>query len=165
MKDFINQIQLALQNPSLYYLTLFASLALPDICGAMSSENGESSKEKYIQWYDQYMAHKCQFFTGEDCYYFRCSLLHQGSSQHQRSEYRRIIFVEPSATTNIFHCNILNDALNLDVSVFCNDLIQSVENWLQVYENTELYKRNYERLIKRYPNGLPPYIGGVPVIS
>jgi hypothetical protein len=165
MRDLIGQIREALQNPRLYYLTLFASLALPDICGAISSDNGEASGQKYIDWYNKYVADSCPFLTGEDCYRFRCSLLHQGSTQHPKGKYSRIVFVEPSATTNVFHCNILNDALNLDVRVFCTDMIQGVENWLQENENTELYKKNYNRFIRRYPNGLRPYIGGVPVIS
>ncbi len=165
MRDLIGQIREALQNPRLYYLTLFASLALPDICGAISSENGEANREKYIDWYNSYVAHTCHFLTGEDCYRFRCSLLHQGSSQHSKSTYTRIIFVEPSATTNIFHCNVLNDALNLDVRIFCSDMVQGVEDWLQQHENTELYQKNYNRFIRRYSNGLRPYFLGVPVIS
>ena len=103
--------------------------------------------------------------NGDDCYYFRCSLLHQGSSQHNKSNYKRVLFVEPSATTNIFHNNVINDALNIDVKIFCNDLIGGAEKWLEENENTDLYKKNYDRFMKRYPNGLPPYIVGIPVIS
>ena len=165
MRDFISQIQEALQNPNLYYIALFSSLSLPDICGAIGSDNGEASRDKYIDWYDRYVAHKCPFFTGEDCYLFRCSLLHQGSTQHPRSSYKRVLFVEPSSTTNVFHCNILNDALNLDVRIFCQHMVEGVENWLQEYETTELYQTNYNRFIRRYPNGLAPYIIGIPIIS
>lgn len=165
MKEFLEQIRIGLQA-NLYYLSLFAALAIPDICGAIVSENGIASPDKYKDWFNKYAARKYEgFLTAEDCYLFRCSLLHQGSSQHPKSGYSRILFVEPSATTNVFHCNILNDALNIDVRIFCNDIIEGAKIWLQRYENTELYKRNYDKFMRRYPNGLAPYIVGVPVIG
>ncbi|MCX6724324.1 MAG: hypothetical protein NT155_04125 [Candidatus Staskawiczbacteria bacterium] len=165
MKDFLQQIKKGL-DVDLYYLSLFSALAIPDICGSMGSENGEANKEKYKEWFDKYIAPKYNdFLDGEDCYYFRCSLLHQGSSQHVKSNYKRVLFIEPSATTNIFHNNILNDALNIDVKIFCNDLVSGAEKWLEENENTDIYKNNYIKFMQRYPKGLPPYIGGVSVIS
>lgn len=164
MRNLLRQIETALDS-DLYYVALFASLSLPDICGAIESEDGRATKEKYEEWFDKYVGHKCPFITGEDCYRFRCSLLHQGSSQHPKGTYSRVIFVEPSATTNVFHCNILNDALNVDVRIFCADILSGVEQWLQENEGTELYKKNYGKFMRRYPDGLAPYIVGVPVIS
>lgn len=165
MRDFLVQIKKGL-DVNLYLLSLFSALAIPDICGAMGSENGEANAEKYKAWFDKYIAPKYNnFLNGEDCYYFRCSLLHQGSSQHNKSNYKRVLFVEPSAATNIFHNNIMNDALNIDVRIFCSDLISGAEKWLEENENTDLYKKNYDKFMRRYPNGLPPYIVGVPVIS
>jgi len=165
MRDFLAQIKRGLDQ-NLYFLSLFSALAIPDICGAMGSENGEASAEKYKAWFDKYVSPKYNnFINGEDCYYFRCSLLHQGSSQHKKSNYKRVLFVEPTATTNIFHNNIMNDALNIDVRIFCDDLISGAGKWLKENENTDLYKKNYDKFMRRYPDGLPPYIVGVPVIS
>jgi len=165
MRDFLTQIKNGL-DANLYLLSLFSALAIPDLCGAMSSENGEASNEKYKAWFDKYVAQKYNgFLSGNDCYFFRCSLLHQGSSQHPNNTYKRVLFVEPSATTNVFHNNIMNDALNIDVRIFCNDLISGAEEWLNENEETELYKKNYDKFMRRYPNGLSPYIVGVPVIS
>ena len=151
---------------NLYYLSLFTVLALPDICGAINSKNGKANKDKYVQWFDKYVAEKYYgFLNGEDCYHFRCSLLHQGSSQHTKSNYSRVLFIEPTATTNVLHCNILNDALNIDVHIFCNDIVEGAEAWLREVEKTELYERNYNKFMRRYPHGLSSYIGGVPVIG
>jgi hypothetical protein len=164
-RDFLTQIKRGLDS-NLYFLVLFSVLAIPDICGAIASENGKATKDKYKAWFDKYVAPKYNgFVSGENCYLFRCSLLHQGSSQHPGSNYKRVIFVEPSATTYIFHNNILNDALNIDVRIFCNDIISGAEEWLNENENTDLYKRNSDIFMRRYPNGLSPYIVGVPVIS
>lgn len=165
MRNFLSQIKKGLDQ-NLYFLSLFSVLAIPDLCGAMTSENGEASAEKYKAWFDKYVAPKYSgFLNGENCYFFRCSLLHQGSSQHPGSSYKRVLFIEPSATTNVFHNNIMNDALNIDVKIFCNDIISGAEEWLGENEETELYKKNYDKFMRRYPNGLRPYIVGVPVIS
>ena len=59
----------------------------------------------------------------------------------------------------------MNDALNIDVRIFCNDIIESAKVWLQQFEETELYKKNYGKFMNRYPDGLTPYIVGVPVIG
>lgn len=148
MRDFLTQIQTALDS-DLYYLALFACLSVPDICGAIGSDNGRAAPRKYKEWFDKYVGHKCPFVTGEDCYRFRCSLLHQGSSQHPESRYSRVLFVEPSVTTLVLHCNILNDALNLDVRIFCRDILSGTEDWLQQCEGTELYKKNYGKFMRR----------------
>ena len=165
MRDFLNQIDSAL-NENLFYVSLLASLAVPDICGAIGSENGRASSEKYADWFDHYIGNAYdQFFDGEDCYKFRCSFLHQGSSQRSDARYSRILFVEPTASSNVFHCNIIDDALNIDVRVFCLDIIAGALRWLDEVEETELYQENYSKFMRRYPNGLSPYIGRVPVIS
>lgn len=173
MKDFFDQIRLSLDH-DLYYLALFGSLAVPDICGAMSSPNGEASGYKYKKWFDDYFPSTYKTRDGkersgncinsEDCYYFRCSMLHQGSSQHSKGRYSRYIFVE--SRSMFMHCNVMeNNALNIDITVFCNSMLEGAEKWLQKYESQEVDKRNFNKFIKRHPLGLQPYIIGVPVIS
>lgn len=165
MRDLINQIRIGLEN-NLYYLALYGSLTLPDICGALESDNGMAKDSKYKKWFNKYVSQKyTNIFDGEDCYFFRCSLLHQGSSQHKKSTYERVIFVEPNITGNVFHKNILNNALNIDVRIFCEDILQGVETWLEENENGDNYKKNYNKYMKRHPNGLAPFIVGTPVIS
>lgn len=164
MKDFLDQIEAALSG-NIYLVALFASLAIPDICGAVDAADGIATKEKYIDWYNKNASHICCYLSGEDCYFFRCSLLHQGSSQHQASTYRRVLFVEPGKTTNVFHCNVLNDALNIDLRIFCTELVKSARTWVAKNENTDLFKKNMAKFMQRYPQGLPPYIVGIPVIS
>ena len=165
LRDFLDQIRKGLEN-HLYLISLFSALAIPDICGAIESDNGEANRQKYESWFNRYVALKYDhFLDGKDCYYFRCSLLHQGSSQHIKNTYKRIIFVEPLGESMILHNNILNDALNIDVKIFCKDLISGAEKWLIENESTELYKINSDKFMRRYPTGLSPYIDGTPVIS
>jgi hypothetical protein len=37
--------------------------------------------------------------------------------------------------------------------------------WLDHVEKTPLYQQNLEASMKRHPDGLPPYIVGIPVIG
>ena len=169
MRDLLEQIERSLEQ-NLYYLALFGVLSLPDICGAVDSDNGEAERSKYIRWFedhvgDRYKSQNQVFLSGEDCYYFRCGILHQGSSQHPKSGYSRILFVEPSASSNVFHCNILNDALNIDVRIFCKDIVDGVRAWLGKVEDTTRFDSNMAKFIRRYPDGLSPYIVGLPVIG
>lgn len=163
MEDFLQQIEKALDY-NLYYIALQASLTLPDICAALEASNGETSKSKYLAWYKQYFKGNI-FLSAEDCYYFRCSNVHQAKTIHANSKYARILFIEPQTTTITAHNCILEDSLCIDVNIFCNDMISSVRSWISSVKGTEPFETNYKGLIKRYPNGLPPYIVGVPIIS
>jgi len=183
MRDVINQLERSLDHP-VYFLSLFAALAIPDIGGALDSEDGAASDERYKSWYERWA--RPQFprmlreslppevrkyvklenpLTGDACYRFRCSSLHQGTTQHPKSPYSRITFVEPGATTNTLHYNILNDALNIDVGLFCREIVAGAREWLTAVEGTDRFKVNYGRFARRYPDGLAPYIVGVPVVG
>ena len=61
--------------------------------------------------------------------------------------------------------NVFNGALNIDVRLFCSEFIGWGRQWLSEVEGTERYKVNYDKFMRRYPNGLPPYIVGLPVIG
>ncbi len=165
MQDVIQQVRDA-NGQGLYYVALFSALALPDICAALESADGQASKNKYVAWFDTHVAPSYNgFLDGETCYYFRCSMLHQGSTQHPRGRYSRIIFVEPGRSSTILHNNILNDALNIDVRIFCEDLCVAAERWWQGAATQPNVQGNLSRFVTRHPIGLAPYIRGVPVIG
>lgn len=172
-------------NLRLYYLSLFTALTIPDIAGALDSDDGQATGARYAAWFEEWirpvfteeaLAHlpaelRSQVpppenpLTGDACYRFRCSLLHQGSSQHPQSPYARIIFIEPGATSNVIHGCIVNNALAIDLPTFCREVISGTRRWLQNVEGTSRYETNYERFAKRHAQGLSPYIGGVPVVG
>ncbi len=164
MQDFLDQIRMAL-NQNLYYVALWACLTIPDICGAIDSIDGQADGAKYVRWFDQYVASNCPYFDGLACYQFRCSMLHQGSTMNPRSNYSRVLFLEPGTTTNILHCNVLMDALNLDLGIFCTAMLDGADRWLGQASGMPQFLHNYDRFVRRYPNGLSPYIVGTPVIG
>jgi hypothetical protein len=164
MRDLLDQIELGLQA-NLYYLSLIATLSIPDMCAALSSPDGTTTGAQYAAWFDANVAAKYGgHLSGETCYQFRCSLLHQGTTQHPKSTYSRIIFVEPNPRHR-FHNIVISDALNLDIPQFCLDIVASARTWIPANENTLAYRRNYPKFIQRFPTGIPPYIVGTPVIG
>lgn len=184
MRTLISQIENSVGSGA-YYLSLFGALAIPDIAGALNSEDGGASGTKYAEWYEQWVRprfaevvrasvpeHARPYIkdvesplTGDACYRFRCSLLHQGSSQHPKSPYSRIIFIEPGTTTTVVHYGQLNDALCIDLNLFCREVTSGARLWLHAAEKTGVYQQNYERFARRHAGGIAPYIGGVPVIG
>lgn len=184
MRLLLEQLEQSLCSQS-YYMSLFTALSLPDIAGALCSEDGFASGAKYKAWYEAWVRprfmetvlesvpeHAREFISdmenpldGESCYLFRCSLLHQGRMEHPKSQFSRIIFIEPGATSNVVHYGIMNDALCIDLDSFCKEVIRGVRLWLDTAESTELYQKNYSKFVKRHPTGLSPFIGGVAVIG
>jgi hypothetical protein len=63
MRDFLDQIEASL-DANLYYVALFVSLAVPDICGTIDSDNGQATKGKYIQWFDKYITPRYRSLRG-----------------------------------------------------------------------------------------------------
>jgi hypothetical protein len=156
------------------------------VCGALESVDGKATPARYKAWFDKYVSSKYragasfasyQTLTGDDCYYLRCSLLHQAITTHQTSRFERIIFT----ANNKGHNNIAapgdldylpidqksrsltgmggKGALQLDLTTFCEDIMQSVELWAQEKKDDAQVTANYARTIKPYPNGFPPFQG------
>ena len=162
MEDLLAQIE-ATNNAGYYYVALFSALTLPDICAALESPNGETTGDRYINWYDHNV--DSDPATGKDIYMFRCSLLHQGRTVHPKSNFARIIFIEPGVTTNVFHNCVVKDALLIDVQLFISDLLAATRQWLVSAQNTETFKKNFAAFVARHPEGLKPYVIGMPIIG
>jgi hypothetical protein len=165
LKDLLDQIERGIGS-SLYYLSLFTALAIPDICGALASRSGEATGKKYRKWFDKYVAPKYGGkLDGKTCYLFRCSLLHQGTTRHSRSKFKRIMFVEPGKLKRTQHNRVLHGALLIDVRLFCLDITAGANLWLEEKKKSTILSKHLKRSIKRYEHGLLPYVGGVPVIG
>ena len=164
MDELLDQIEASL-NSGQFYLALYASLAVPDICGALGSKNGEATGNRYKAWFDKYVAKKYNGnLDGGNCYAFRCSALHQGRAKHRNLGYRQIFFADP-ASGNVFHNNVLNDALNIDVRLFCQDIVNGARAWLKDMINEPNFNANYPHFLKRHKGGLAPYIRGIDVFA
>jgi len=195
MRNVLDQIERALEA-NLYYLALFVSLAIPDICGALGSDDGCATGAKYTKWFDEHVVPQfldtmrrllsealpgpvakslndelgglpsdAPMLTGEICYRFRCSLLHQGRARFPNMPFSRVLFVEPGKSTSVMHMCQSEDALIIDLRLFCREVVRAAQEWLDQVEGTEQFERNYAEFARVHPDGLSPYIRGVPVVG
>ena len=82
-----------------YFAALAIALTLPDICGKAKYPKA-GVRKRYIEWYDEYVGRyeKCPkneadadeeempYLSGEVVYSLRCSLLHQGNPNIEKSD-------------------------------------------------------------------------------
>ena len=171
MDELLRQIRLA-TDAGFYYLALAGALTVPDICGAMAEPDGRATGDRYTRWFDRYVApryvvgpNRQPTLTGTGCWGFRCAFLHQGRLRHPKMGFSRILFLEPRDGNVILHNNVLNDALNIDVRVFCSDIVEGAFAWQRDVDGSPVVEKNRQLFVQRYDSGLAPYIAGLPVIA
>jgi len=150
MKQFVEAVRYAVKGEN-WFGALFMALALPDICGAIETPEA-SNKERYTRWFRQYLRKKYHddFFTADDCYYFRCACLHQGVAldRKARTSYEGAIhFITPRRGVTV-HLNKHGNALQMQIDVFCNDICEAVEEWLATVLEDETMNGRIEELLK-----------------
>lgn len=140
--SYINSIRQAITEKN-GYCALALALALPDICGSIENPSEQSSKKRFVDWYDQYIAPK--FFevfsegvgdlllSGADCYALRCSFLHNGSeditSQRAKDVLDKFYFVQPLENWS-FNTHTRGRILIVQIDRFCHLVCDSVDSWL-----------------------------------
>lgn len=169
MEDILFQIEEALRH-KLYYIALQSTLLLPDICGALNSNNGKATKRKYIEWYEKFYLNKYYGLTGEDCYYFRCANIHQGYFQHTDSSYDKVVFIAHDLGS--IHNVVIRTPYNgeeenwyaLDIKLFCNNMIDAVRTWLKSVKNEPDFIRNYAKMVKLHKNEASFILAGADLV-
>jgi hypothetical protein len=172
VRTLISQTRKAVEA-ELYYVALMSALAIPDIAGALSAENGRATGDRYATWYEEWARPRLlenrgreNPLSGQACYGFRCALLHQGRSQRQSDQYSNILFIEPGHQNySIHYCVVGGGALLIQLAEFIEEVLRGCELWLQSVEGTEPFEKNYQSFARRHPQGLAPYVVGVPVVG
>jgi len=168
MDDLVKALETAVQNEN-WYGALFIALTVPDICGYLESPD-DNSQMRYEQWFTKYMLPKYSshvgrdqtpfiFLSPSDCYALRCALIHEGREeiidQKARESLERFHFTEPPSTS-IIHCNKINNALQLQVDIFCKDVLDGLQDWCQATKDTDEINQRIDSVLKVYPyNQIP----------
>ena len=159
----MDEIERVTQSLEASYLALAGALIIPDLCAALESPRGGTTPERYQRWFDENVAPKCQrLITGEDCYWFRSAFLHQGSSQHPGAKYKRVFFVEGAigldmGTWRRIHAD--QYGLHLHIAYFCELMVSSARDWLDRVRDTDVFRANYDRFMRRHYFDIEPYSG------
>jgi hypothetical protein len=146
----LDEVEAALDS-GLYRVALLTALTIPDIAGALDAPDGVANGARYVAWFDTWAAPRferfgAQVITGEDCYQYRCVLLHQGRGSHPKSRYRQSIFVLPKAGNIMAPVTMQtkSDSVVLDVPDFCRSLTHAASDWLDVVQDSALFRTNSE---------------------
>ncbi len=168
MDDLVKALETAVKNEN-WYGALFVALTVPDICGYLESPD-DCSQARYERWFKNYMLPKYSspvgrentqsiFLSPSDCYALRCALIHEGreeiKDQRARESLERFHFIEPPPNMKI-HCNKSNNVLQLQVDIFCKDVLEGLQNWRQDTQDNDEIKQRIVSVLKVYPHNQLP---------
>jgi hypothetical protein len=165
MEDLIKQIRAAV-DAGLYYLALIGTLALADICGAASSENGTATASKFKDWLRANVPEQAN--NADAVYGLRCSLLHQGRATPHGGHFPVAFMFPHPAVTQLHNLSteVGSDRVGwLSIPLFVDEVTSGAEAWLARYGNSARVLRNLEKFARLRPEGLPPHVAGGPVIA
>jgi hypothetical protein len=161
----ISQIMIAVEN-GLHLIAVNMAVALPDICAALRSENGETTGRKYQNWCNENLPkEKFSYLSPSDLYRMRCTALHTGRYGGGMDTVARVIFSIPNPQGNTFTDCRLNDAYFYSVVDFCRNLCQATAVWYENHKHDPIVVANSARMVQYHMNGIAPYVSGSPVIG
>jgi hypothetical protein len=163
LHPLLNEINSAAAN-GLPFVAVAMTVAIPDICVSLSSEDGRTSPDKYKKWCRQNLSGgEFDFVTPDDLYSMRCGILHNGRYGDLKHNVGRIIFALPGRGTFV-NCQ-MNDAYVYSVVDFCRNFTKAAYLWFEQNRENETVKSNLPRMMQYRANGLPPYIVGMTVLA
>ncbi|TNC07341.1 hypothetical protein FF100_32610 [Methylobacterium terricola] len=157
-------------DAKLYYPALIICLTIPEICAALTLTKEKFVKQKhYVEFVDKYTIPSQLGCDGLDCYRLRGGVVHRASfSGHPHFDASHIIFTTPETRASIHALSIVvgeKKAAIFDILMFCSAMNQAARRWFQDNKDNKLVEENLQNLIRDCPGGLPPFIGGAPVVA
>ncbi len=171
-----------------YVLALMGALCLPDIAGAMETEDGRAERDRYVRWYDRWVAplraeavqalfeqwgnpnvpHDLPHpISGANCWAFRCAMLHQGRSEHPDMRNSCIMFLEPGSKDNGIHYAEMGEGgpLQIKLETFCGQIVEGSRRWRREMAGQEIYEHNLARGLRRHPESFRDFRLGGPIVT
>lgn len=159
MYQFTNAIRQSVKDAN-WFAGLFLALCMPDICSALETPALKVGV-RYQRWFSDNLGEQyAPMFSAADCYFFRCSCLHQGLDTDDRLSYERIHFIIPPPRNSTVHRNLINNVLQMQIDVFCNDIAEAVDCWYETRaKNCPDIRARIEGIIKiNDMDSLQPFI-------
>jgi hypothetical protein len=141
-----------------WYAGLVLTLMLPDVCAALEAPNGKSNSDRYKAWFDTWLQRKLPLLSADDLYFLRCGVSHEAKFKHDKMKYKQVFFTLRLKNGFWTHMNEHQDALNLDLCIFCQDVIDSVEVWYEQNKDNRTVKKNLRHLVQFYPLGMLDFL-------
>lgn len=137
---------------------MLLALMVPDHAAALSAVDGRTDRHRYAAWFNANMTGGylediigeppgSPWLSGEDCYRYRCTLLHQSIGVHKDARFR-LSFSDSN------HFGIINDVLVLHLPTFVSDMTSSARAWLEVAGKQDwIVYRNLQTRLRVLPGG------------
>ena len=89
----------------------------------------------------------------------RCALLHEGrdniTEQRAREALDRFHFIEPPPNARR-HCNQINNVLQLQVDVFCKEVLEGLAQWRKDVQGSKHIEQRINNILVVYPHNQIP---------
>ena len=176
MNQIISAVEKALEGKN-WYGALFIALTIPDICGCAQGAV-EGVGNRYKKWFDDYLKKKYApdnmyelllffspddvrdaslgmieewkkqpvpgVFTAKDCYDLRNACLHQGVDEIRIKNFK----ISTPDGQVYAHQGIVNGVMYLEVTAFCNDILDAARAWIEDYRADPIISSKIDKMIK-----------------
>lgn len=148
--ELLAQIEMCVKQ-NLYFPALISALVIPDIGGAIDSGSVEKPGERYQKWFDKYVKPRYAGrlkLTGKQCYFLRCSMLHEGKTEHKSTKTVFMTFPQSNAPVNPLY--LKSGGLLIEPKTFCNNMIFAAYDWLDIVYNGDGFNENLKNFMTLY---------------
>ncbi len=162
----------------LYYAAIGLCLAIPDICAGLERDPQNDTRKFWdvqggcTKWCADYLplTETGGNLTPEDIWALRGGVIHRGQTfGHPKSRYRRVVFILPhpegTQAQFIFKDSEPLPVCAMSVDVFCQDVLNGAQKWIEATKDNAIVQRNLEGLVRVRPEGYPPAFAGHMVIA
>ena len=151
---------------------MLTALTVPDICSALELPNSVFVKEKhYVAFVDKYTTPPALGLDGQSCYRLRGGLVHRANlAGHDKFGASHVVFTLPGTAGVVHALSIVGSrsgkvAAMFDLVTFCSEMIAAAKRWYEDHQASALVEVNMQNLIRYCPDGLPPFVSGIPVVA
>jgi hypothetical protein len=168
---------IATMNCGIWLPALAVAFMLPDACGAaeFNGIDNMSSSKRYKRWYRDWVQDRYELdeaLSDENVYRCRNAMMHETTGFVRGIDgFDRIVFYPPNRNVEIGGVVLMERgdhvALMVPIETFVKNMADAVSNWLKHIEIDQDPRRREAagKLLQLRPDGFPPNIMGVPVIS
>lgn len=169
LETIANDINRAI-DARLYYPALLSALTLPEICSALAMDRMQFVKERhYVAFIDTYSSPSELGLGGLDCFRLRGGVVHRADFRgHPYFDATHVLFTTPESGSSMHGFTIGNgekSAAMFDLKTFCDAMITAARRWFQDNQNDPKVTENLKNLISFRPNGVSPFVVGLPVVA
>jgi hypothetical protein len=141
MIRFVEAIRKSIENEN-WFAALYMSMAVPDMCASLESDDGQTKRKRYMEWYERYLAKSYQKLSSADCYALRCAILHEGSGDISQQRSRDVLERFHFTVYAEVHLLKIDSILQLDAQIFCDDICRAAERWIDDFRTNHPEKRD-----------------------